>query len=552
MQKAKRLLAMISAIIITAVFCVMPVSATVPVPTGETYELYDTVGYDDLYIGTTSMAGRTMNGGRNYTYNATAPTYSAVFSFRWIPRGSENDLKFTVFFDDWVYPFCFAAKAPNQSGFGKTAGPNGAWHIVPSDGSLCVDMNTPIVLGQPYDMEMGRLKVKTGANAGKYYVYWKVNGELVQSYYYAGVSGGVYGNGTALSNKIIFSASDANYFTAIPFTEAYDDYDEIGLDDLYVGEDSLAGRTLAGGDYTCTYRATSPSFSSVLKFRWIPGGALTRFSMYFDAFAYPFCFAVKSPNQTGFGAVPGPNGAWHLVPSNGNLMVNMSEPIVAGNPYDMEMGRLKVMNGFNVGKYYVYWKVNGTLIQSYYYDGVADGTYGSGTALSNKIIIQLPNGNKFTAISSVETYAAYDEIEYEDLYRDGVRVGKQTQMAGATVFTYNRTSPTGSAVFRFRLRVGSVAKLQMSFEKTNASTMAYVFGAWLEPDGQYPNGRMWLRPGYGPQTNLPALLEPYSTHNVEFARLRVNSGANNGKYLVYIKIDGVTVATDYVDAAVVD
>jgi len=63
---------------------------------------------------------------------------------------------------------------------------------------------------------------------------------------------------------------------------------------------------------------------------------------------------------------------------------------------------------------------------------------------------------------------------------------------------------------------------------------------------------MWLRPGIGPQIDLVAPLAAGSEHNVEFARLKVKTGPNKGKYYVYIKMDDVLVAEDYVAANVVD
>ncbi len=519
------------------------------------YYAYDEIGFNDLFVGDTSMSGQTMTTTQNYTYNATSPTYSMILKYRWIAGG--NEMKFTTFLDDWVYPFCFAAKTPNQSGFGATAGPNGSWHLVPSNNGFIVDMDEPIVAGKAYDIEIARLKVKTGENADKYYVYAKVNGELIQEYYYDGVVDGVY-EGTALSNKIIISLPEApgNKITSVPFVEEYEAYDEITFDDLFANGISMSGMTV-GSTEEYTYNATSPTYSTKLKFRWIAGED-AKFSLLFDSWnEYAFFFAAKRPNETGFGAEAGPNGAWHLVPSNGDLIVQMDEPIVAGKAYDIEVGRLKVANGANAGKYYVYWMVDGELIQSYYYDGVVNGVYGSSnTALSNKITISPEAGNKFTAIPFVEEYEDYDEVGFEDLKdADGNALGSQKPMSGATVLTYDKTSATGSVIFKYRWKIGTAAKFQMSFDKVASDVMGYMFGAWLAAPGEeadYPNGRMWLRPAYGPQVNLAEVLVPGTSHNVEFARLKVANGSNAGKYYVYIKIDDVLVASDYVAADVVD
>ena len=515
-------------------------------PEPETFEPYDELTFDDLYEGSTSMLGKEMDGSHNYTYNATSDSYSMVLKYRWVAGGSE--MKFTTFLDDWKYPFCFAAKTPNQTGFGATAGENGAWHLVPSNDSFIKHMDEPIVAGKAYDIEIGRKKVATGVNKGQYYVYAKVNGEMIKDYYYDGVVDGAY-NGVKLSNKIIISSPAGNKFSAIPIPETFEAYDELTFDDLWIGEASMSGREMDGRhDYT--YNATSPTYSMKLKYRWI-AGETPKFSLYLDDWKYPFCYAVKTPNQTGFGATAGPNGAWHLVPSDDNMIVHMDEPIVVGKAYDIEIGRLKVASGKNAGKYYVYFMVDGEIVQSYYYDGVVDGVY-NGVALSNKIIVDASAGNKFTAVPFVEEYEDYDEIGFADLKENGNSLEGQTLISGHKVFTYNKTSPTGSVVFKYNWKVGSVAKFQLSFDKYGESTMSYMFGAQLEPKEGYPNGNMWLRPSFGPEVNLPSALAANSSHNVEFARLKVKNGSNKGKYYVYIKIDDVIIAEDYVGADVVD
>ena len=530
-----------------------PVEPEEPEAPDALYYAYDEITFDDLWIGQNSMAGRVMDGAHTYTYNATSATYSVKLNFRWI---AGEDAKFSLLFDSWDdYAFFFAVKRPNESGFGAAAGENGAYHLVPSNNDLIVQMDEPIVAGKAYDMEVGRLKVKNGEHAGKYYVYWMVDGKLIQSYYYDGVVDGVYGNkNVALSNQFTIQPADStSKFTAVPFAEKYEAYDDLSFNDLWIGENSMVGREMDGG-HEYTYNATSPSYSMKLKFRWTAGGEELQFSTFLDDWKYPFCFASKIPNRSDWGAAAGPNGAWHLVPSNPDLIVQMDEPIVAGQSYDIEIGRLKVANGANAGKYYVYFMVDGELIVYYYYDGVVNGVY-DGVALSNKIIFSAKAGNTFKAIPFVEEYEAYDEIGFEDLKdANGNALNGQQNMSGGTMLKYNGTSTTGSVILKYRWKIGSVPKFQMSFEKASDSSMAYMFGAWLSAPGEeadYPNGRMWLRPSYGPQVNLAEALVAGTSHNVEFARLKVANGPNAGKYYVYIKIDDVLVASDYVAADVV-
>ena len=150
-------------------------------------------------------------------------------------------------------------------------------------------------------------------------------------------------------------------------------------------------------------------------------------------------------------------------------------------------------------------------------------------------------------------YEDYDEIGFDDLKdKDGNSLEGQKLISGHEVLTYNKTSATGSVIFKYNWKVGSVAKFQLSFDRFEENVMSYMFGAQLDVNDGYPNGRMWLRPSFGPEVNLPSALAPYSSHNVEFARLKVKNGPNAGKYYVYIKIDDVIIAQDYVAADVVD
>ncbi len=532
------------------------------------YYAYDEITYGDLHLNGSSVpsSGYNLTGGKTFTYNATSATYSTVFRFRW-KTGSVA--KFSLSFDTTAadgsgsvsFPFCAVAKYPNQPGFGAEAGPNGAWHLDPSNNSTKVDMEEPLVPGEIYDVEFGRLKVKNGDHAGEYYVYLKVDDVLVNSYYYASVGADGSYKDTKLSNFIRFEVynTEGTQISDIPVPETYEDYDEIGFDSLFKDNESMAGKTLENGNHHFTYSAASSSYSMKLKFRWTAGGEVSdrRITVFLDDWVYPFCFAAKAPNQSGFGATAGPNGSWHLVPSNGSMIVDMDEPIEVGRSYDIEFGRLKVKTGnpSNIGKYYVYVMVDGELIQSYYYDGVDDNAY-AGTPLSNKIIIAVPAGNSISAVPVPVTYEPYDEIDYADLSRNGEPLAEgSTSLSGGTVFTYEPTSPTGSAIFRFNWKIGSVPKIQLSFEKTAADAMAYMFGAWLSEPGAdegFDNGRMWLRPSYGPQADMPWILAAGSSHNVEFARLKLKTGQNTGKYHVYIRIDDVLIAEDYVAAGVVD
>ena len=540
------------------------------------YYYYDEIGYSDLLYNGNPLGDETQLGSRLFTYNATANTYSVILKYRWKAVATT---KFQISFDrkgtDNAINYMFGAQLYTPGSEGKT---NSSLRLRPGydDANAWNELSENIVDGAYYDVEFARLKVKNGANAGKYYVYFKLNDVLVsESYVAAGVvdSEGNYTsqpNGTAchLSNEIyltFWSGGGNDKISAIPVPETYEPYDEVTYDDLLLGGSPVtATRTALNGNPKFGYNRTSPTYSVVFKYRWTAGSydsGKPYYVFYFDKWAgeaYPFCFAVKSPGYSGLGAAAGENGAWHLDPSVASHIVQMSEPIVAGNNYDIEHGRLMVATGPNAGKFYVFVKVNGELIYGYYYDGDnGDGTYGSKNQAYDPNYLRFTDGtsdNYISAIPVPETYEDYDEIYYSDLYKNGNPVSNEGSGNGA-VYTYNRTSDSYSAILKLRWKnANPETECQISFDrKGSENAINYMFGMQLyKANGEHPNGRVWLRPGYGPSVDFTTPIQSGQNYDIEFARLKVASGKNAGKYYMYFKLNDVLLAEDYVAANVVD
>ena len=543
------------------------------IPEPETYYDYDEVMYYDLLSSGSPLAEEVRPSNSVYTYDKTSASGSAVLKFRWKPvTGTNMQLAFdTLGESGFEYMFGVQVYTPDSTYT------NGYIWLRPGySESTKAGLPTAITTGNTYDIEFARLKVKTGPNKNKYHVYFKMDGELVAEDYVAANVVNGSGNYTSnpgsvactISNKVfitVWGDGGSSKITYIPEVERYYDYDTVTYYDMldYNSSSTLpeAGIDL-GTDRKLKYNVTSPTHSAVLKYRWT-AGATAKYVFYFDAWAgsaYPFCLAVKNPGFAGLGAAAGANGAWHIDPSNNSTIVQMDTPIVAGNSYDIEYGRLKVVNGFHRNQYYVFLKVDGELVSSYYYDGVAaDGSSyknGTGTFTEQLRFNSSYSGNIISATPIPVTYEDYDEIGYEDLTLNGDPVSDTgTNMSGATVFGYTPTSASGSAIFKYRWKVGSSANFQMSFEKTSATAMEYMFGAWMyAPSEGHDNGEMWLKPGYGTKIDLATAITPGTKHNVEYGRLKIKTGAPSmvGKYYLYLKIDDVLIAEDYVAANVVD
>ncbi|MCQ2449115.1 MAG: metallophosphoesterase [Clostridia bacterium] len=541
--------------------------ADVEIP--ENYEAYDEITYENLkFDGTPVGNSFDVTGAKTFTYDATSPSYSYTFKFRWT---AGNPARFNLYPDlNGSFPFSLSVKYPNQSGFGATAGPNGSWDLNPAKAGL-TDMTQPIVTGKTYDVEYGRLKVASGKNAGKYYIYVKVGGELVASDYYDGVgANGTYGDGVQLNNTITFEVHGVagTTISATPENEKYDAYDVVEYEDFLKDGSHLGAQTALTGLTPFSYIGTSPSHSVVLKYGWTTGTP-AKMNVYLDKNgSYPFCLSIKYPNMGTLGAVAGPNGAWHINPANGSNIVQMTEPLAVGKTYNVEYGRLKVLNGPNAGKYLVYLKVDGKEVASYYYDGVAaNGTYGDGVSMAYNFFIEEygSEGTRILPYTEIDPgeeiddgsdpdalYYAYDEIGYEDLMFEGRYLGESRVMNSSNLFTYRKTSPTGSVIFSYRWTVGTVPKFQISFDKTASNAIDYVFGAWLRNEDDCPNGDLWLQPGIAPHNYLSEPLKTGSKHDIEFARLKVKNGEHKGQYYLYFKMDGEIIAESYVAEGIVD
>ena len=539
------------------------------------YYDYDEIDYEDLLYNGSLLGSETTMGSKLFTYNRTSKTYSAILRFRWqAVEGTKFQISFDKLGSNNAINYMFGAQfyAPNSEG--KT---NNSLRLRPGldDANAWNELAANIVDGEYYNVEFARLKVKNGANAGKYYMYFKLNDVLVsESYVAAGVvdSSGNYTSNPSttachLSNEIYFTfwGASGNKLSAIPEPETYDVYDVVTYYDLLSGGSPVtAERTSLSGNPKFAYNRTSPSYSVILKYRWI-AGETAHFVFFFDAWGgsgYPFALAAKGPNYSSLGAAAGPNGAWHLVPNNASHIVQMSEPIAAGETHDIEHARLKVVTGPNAGKYYVYVKVDGELICGYYYDGDnGDGTYGSGSNIGTFTDNYLrftgaTADNYISETPDPDVYEDADEVWYTDLSYNGNPVSSEGSGSGKA-YTYNKTTTYGSAVLKLRWKNANPAtQFQISFDrKGTENAINYMFGVQLylaTSDANYPNGLVWLRPGYGPKAELPEPIQSGENYDIEFARLKVIGGRNTGKYYMYVKINDVLIAEDYVAANVVD
>ncbi|MCQ2449732.1 MAG: tyrosine-protein phosphatase [Clostridia bacterium] len=555
-MKFKKALALLLALVL--VFSTLTSVATVSAEVGETYDTFDTLTLSDLGLNPGNFENALAGASHNYT--ATSASYSVAVKFQWEPHldGTDKTSWFLTLDFDYNYRagvwfrgndirFCYnsAKTAP----YAKLSAISSGRHAV----------------------EFGRKLVTSGTNQGKYYVYLTVDNELLASGYTDEYAAADYNSGSGMKNKIYLkggSFSDQRFADAAAEapTEENIGCDEISYADLMYNGSPVAQETTMGSRLF-TYNRTSSSGSAILKYRWM-AKAGSRFQLCFDPIdtpemSYMFGAQLYVPNADY------PNGYVWLRPGYGPK-VGLSRAIEDGDVFDVEFARIKMQDGANAGKYYVYIKIGDILFAEDYVsaDGIAaDGSYSTKpgpvdcNVLSGQIYLTFwgVSGNKITSAPVTETYCAYDEIGYNDLMDDkGNALDENTAYSGGNIFTYNRTSPTGSAILKYRWTVGSVPKFQLSFDyayESNGTTKAmdYMFGVQVSAPGtDYPNGEVRLRPGYGRRLNLATPFEVENIYDIEFARLKVATGPNKGKYYVYIKVDGVLLDEAYTEANIVD
>ncbi len=545
-----------------------------------TYEDYDTITYWDLKDAAgnpLAESGTNLAGSTVLKYTPNSPTGSAMLKYRLTAGDAGIYAPFNISFEKYGdnainYLFGGFCEAPSDDY------PNGDMWLIGGD-----KYALPFALqaGQTYDIEFARLKIKSGRNAGCYHVYLKINNVMVAEKYVA--AGVVASNGdytstndslvtaNVLSGDIVYTCHGVSgtKITATPEDETYEDYDEITYFDLknsngnYIS-DYGSEFAMTEGANVFSYNRTSNTGSAIFKYRWT-AGATPGFQLSFEKKAnnsieYKFGALLNEPDTTYT------NGSLNFRPYYG-YATGLPVAVATGSSYDIEFARLMVKTGRNKGKYYVYFKINGVTVAENYTnlgDVDASGNYAPDpndanmlSVLSAQINIGLWGkgaGHKISASTFEEEYEPYDEVYYSNLKYGGQPVGAETNLrSGSNVFTYDRTSPTGSAIFKARWTVGDSPSFQLSFEKDASNGVLYKFGALLNaPDTTYTNGSLNFRPYYGYSAALPAALTTGSSHDIEFARLKVKNGPNAGKYKVYFKIDGVTVAENYTHLGDVD
>ena len=236
--------------------------------------------------------------------------------------------------------------------------------------------------GINYEIEIGRVRVTEGINAGLDFIYLKVDGEylyndpaklFMPSWFYADPNAA---DGKPIAYDAVtlrltgFEAEDLNYVEP----ELDEDIDVISVNDLVFAGEYQNGSIDLLDSRIYTYHGTS-EYGSVI------------FKGVFNFLAANYNNGDKNGTQFHFNSTWTPEAVGGCIWFNGGLGVLISAPktagghafgsnIPTGQDVDVEIGRIAIMDdGEFTGKHYFYAKANGVIVNEWIIEGTPEEVY---------------------------------------------------------------------------------------------------------------------------------------------------------------------------------
>ncbi len=407
-------------------------------------EDFDTVTLADLGIAGTDYKTAVSSG--TYTYKGKSETKSSVVKFGWAANvTSEIDWKLAL--DTYWNANCMVWFRPD------------AIYFCPGEGQyreLYAKLD-PVTEGR-HEVEFGRLRVTAGPNYGKDYVFFKLDGEIkVGKYtdYYQTEGGYVFGGTkTTVPSYTVCFVNDGvakQGFSGFAKPDLYvTDIDYVNIGDIVPG--GVVKDTVHDGHlgYTYPFESASETKSTVVKFVLQTGkfaeGNLDGSVMVVDIGGNcGFCRSyISSGNKKSimFG--------WEI---DGCSSGTKSYKFEENTWYAFEQGRLRVTSGANKGRDYVYLKIDGEVVSSFY------GEPGSRPLLGGDIYVEATQNFRIVGYNEVRAkYYVDDELLYDRLSQKGFPakqpadpkkdgsyfVGWYTAKTGGTLFDFAKTKLDGN------------------------------------------------------------------------------------------------------------
>lgn len=431
---------------------------------------YDTVTLADLGMAGTDYK-TTVNSG-TYTYKGKSETKSVIVKFGWDANLSPGEGKgWKITLDTYWNEKCMAwfrgdniyAFFPGESAFIKS---------------------DAITRGK-HDVKFGRLRVETGPNIGKDYVFLEIDGELltgVYTDYYQTKDGylAYSGKTTTPSYTVCFVNGEVSKqgFSGFAEPDQYvTDVDYVNIGDIVPG--GVVKNTIHDGflGYTYPFESYSKTHSTVVKF-------VLKTGQFEEGNLDGSVMVVDIGGNCGFCRSYIPAGdkkhimfGWEI---DGCTSGTKSYTFESNSWYAFEQGRMRITSGTNKGKDYLYLKINDQIVSSFY------GDPDSRPFLGDEIYIEATNN--FQILGYKELRAKYyvdDELYLDQLAQKGFSakqpadpkkdgsyfVGWYTEKDGGKLFDFANTKLTGNINLYARFTTETV---KATFNPANGGSSTVV------------------------------------------------------------------------------
>ncbi len=433
-------------------------------------EDYDTVTLADL-----GMAGidyKTTLSSGSYTYNGKSETKSVIVKFGWeakLTLGDGNGWKIAL--DTFWNEKCMAWFRGD-----------GIYAFFPTESA---HIKIDAITSGKHDVEFGRLRVVAGPNYGKDYVFLKVDGQtLAEVYtdYYQTKDGYIaYGATKTVPSYTVCFVDDLiskQGFSGFAKPDEYvTDTDYVNIGDIVEGgvvKDTIHDDFLG---YTYPVTLTSKTKSTVVKFVIKTGqlqeGALDGSVMVVDIGGNcGFCRSYipsGEKNKIMFG--------WEI---EGCTSDTKSYTFESNSWYAVEQGRVRVASGVNKGKDYVYLKIDGEVVSSFYGNPESRPMAGQQIYIEATENIQIVGYNELRAKYYVDNELYLDQHAQKgftakqpaDPKKDGhYFIGWYTEKTGGKLFDFKNTKLTGNINLYARFTTETV---NATFNNANGGVISTV------------------------------------------------------------------------------
>ncbi len=399
--------------------------------------------YDEVTLADLGLAGtdyKTPVFSDTYNYAGKSKTKSVIFKFGWDANVTEgNDWKIAL--DTFWNANCMVWLLPNLIYFCPG---QGDFH------GLTVQAD-PVTSGR-HDVEFGRLRVTAGPNNGKDFVFIKIDGEVRASQYtdYYQTDGGyvAYGDTKTVPSYTVCLVGDGvsnQRFSGFAKPDEYvADIDYVNISDIVPGGVVKDTQNMDYLDHFYPFTALSKTNSTVVKYVVKTGNLVGTY----DSSA----MVVDIGGNSGYCRSYIPMGekenimfGWEIEGCKTENWIKRYK-FESNSWYAMEQGRLRVVSGKNAGKDFVYLKIDGDIVSSFY------GEPDSKPFVANQIYVEATDNIQVIGYNEVSAkYYVDDEIYLEQPAQKGFNLKQpQNPKKDGNRFVGWYTEPTGGKLFDFK------------------------------------------------------------------------------------------------------